>query len=312
MGLDGERVRAIALGVFRRGDDLLVTKYRRAATGQPFYRPLGGGIQFGERGDEALAREIHEELRCDVADLRHLATLESIFAHSAEPGHEIALIYEGRLGDADLLQRDAWEIQEDNGETLRVLWKPLDHFRRGRATLYPEGLLPLLTPSSPVPTAGWERIGWGMKRWQAWALYAFVALFSLALGMGVPFFTILLGFPLGWALVRRAERHGGLLPDLMGRVLQNAGWTTLFTFVILVAIWGPSLQLLGQPGFDPAGYGIPMILYEPRASFIGWLALMVVVSPALQLLATLSTAYVTLAWQVRRGPHRWGNLTQGE
>jgi hypothetical protein len=40
-----------------------------------------------------------------------------------------------------------------------------------------------------------------------------------------------------------------------------------------------------------------MILYEPKASFIGWQVLMIGLSPALQLLAIVFGAYVTLvAW----------------
>jgi hypothetical protein len=37
-----------------------------------------------------------------------------------------------------------------------------------------------------------------------------------------------------------------------------------------------------------------MILYEPRASFIGWLVLMILISPVLQMLTTLFGSYLTL------------------
>lgn len=51
------------------------------------------------------------------------------------------------------------------------------------------------------------------------------------------------------------------------------------------------------------GMGVPllciglMLLFEPRPSFIAWLALMVVISPFLQFLMALLGSCVTLAWR---------------
>jgi hypothetical protein len=46
---------------------------------------------------------------------------------------------------------------------------------------------------------------------------------------------------------------------------------------------------------DYENLGIPMILYEPKISFIGWLVLMIAISPFLQLLTTVFTSYLTLS-----------------
>jgi hypothetical protein len=62
----------------------------------------------------------------------------------------------------------------------------------------------------------------------------------------------------------------------------------------MVAIWGPTISMLFDPGRDLANTEVPMILYEPRASFIGWIVLMIVISPALQLLTTLFGSHLTL------------------
>ncbi len=72
--------------------------------------------------------------------------------------------------------------------------------------------------------------------------------------------------------------------------------------MVLAAIWGPTARMLFDPAADLASFGIPQILYEPRASFIGWLVLMIVISPFLQLLTTLFGAHVTLQWHLRRNP----------
>jgi len=42
-----------------------------------------------------------------------------------------------------------------------------------------------------------------------------------------------------------------------------------------------------------------MILYEPKASFIAWLVLMIFISPFLQLLATVFGGYMALVFHSR-------------
>jgi hypothetical protein len=52
--------------------------------------------------------------------------------------------------------------------------------------------------------------------------------------------------------------------------------------------------LLFDPSADLVETGIPMILYEPKASLIGWLVLMIVLSPFLQFLMALFGAHLAL------------------
>jgi hypothetical protein len=72
--------------------------------------------------------------------------------------------------------------------------------------------------------------------------------------------------------------------------------TSGFTFLLMLLIWGPFSRMLLDPAADIAHFGIPMILYEPLASFIGWLVLMVFLSPFLQALASAFATSVRLAW----------------
>ena len=134
-----------------------------------------------------------------------------------------------------------------------------------------------------------------------WAIIAFILLdlFSVGLGMGVPFFTILLGLPVGWWLARRLAEKPQSLPALLGGLLKSAALTAGFSLLVLAVIWLPSLTWLFDPARDLANYGMPLILFEPLASFIGWQVLMVVISPFLQLLMTVFGAVVTW-WQGKR------------
>jgi hypothetical protein len=49
-----------------------------------------------------------------------------------------------------------------------------------------------------------------------------------------------------------------------------------------------------DPQADIAHFGIPFLLYEPRASLVGWLFLMIVISPFLQMLTTVFAGNLTL------------------
>jgi hypothetical protein len=68
------------------------------------------------------------------------------------------------------------------------------------------------------------------------------------------------------------------------------------TLLMMAVIWGPKVVMLGGSDAKLAQWGIPQILYTPRASFVGWLVLMILISPFLQLLMTLFGAHVTLVW----------------
>jgi ADP-ribose pyrophosphatase YjhB (NUDIX family) len=139
-----EQIRPLAICIFRQGDRLLVGEGYDPLKREQFYRPLGGGIEFGERGQETIQRELMEEIQAEVEDIRYLFTLENIFTFNGERGHEIILIYDGRLKDATLYAQEVIEGAEFDGfrnAPLKAVWKRLDEFGAGKAILYPEGLL---------------------------------------------------------------------------------------------------------------------------------------------------------------------------
>jgi ADP-ribose pyrophosphatase YjhB (NUDIX family) len=139
----GPRPRPIALAVIRDRDRLLVFEVPDPIRGVTGYRPLGGSIEFGERGHDTVARELREEIGAELLEILYLGTLENIHQYLGRPGHEIVRVYEARLADTSLYERDAIEGAEEDGEPLRCIWKPIADFERG-VPLYPAGLLDLL------------------------------------------------------------------------------------------------------------------------------------------------------------------------
>jgi len=141
--------RTTALAVIRAADRLLLSEVPDAVKNVVGYRPLGGTIEFGERGHQTVVREIREEIGAELVQVRYLGTLENIFEYLGRPGHEIALVYTADLREPRVRDQDVIEAHDDAGGTFRCFWKPLDDFRRG-VPLYPDGLLEMLT-RSPSP-----------------------------------------------------------------------------------------------------------------------------------------------------------------
>lgn len=137
-------IRPIAICVFKNNNRILVFEGYDAIKNEAYYRPLGGGIEFGESGEVAVRREIMEELHSEIEGLKHLGFLENIFLHDGNMGHEIVMVYDGALVKAELYEQAEMEVIEANGERVHVVWKSLDEFGEGKSTLYPDGLLALI------------------------------------------------------------------------------------------------------------------------------------------------------------------------
>lgn len=139
-----EKIRPIAICVCRDGDRILVAEGYDGKKSQTFYRPLGGTIEFGERGEETVRREFREEIGADLLEVRYLGTLENIFTYEGQRGHEIVLVYDGRLSERSFYTETVIEGDE-LGTRFRAVWKRLSVFSPGNPPLYPDGLVDLLT-----------------------------------------------------------------------------------------------------------------------------------------------------------------------
>lgn len=144
------QIRPKAVCVCRRGDQILVNAAFDSVKQETFYCPLGGGVEFGERANQAATRELREELGAEVTDLTLLGVLENIFVYEGQPGHEIVFVFDGRFVDRSLYERTEIICEESNGQRFAARWMPIAQFARHDPPLYPSGLYALLSgPSSP-------------------------------------------------------------------------------------------------------------------------------------------------------------------
>ena len=141
-----QRIRPLAICLFRHHDRILVAEGYDAVKNEYFYRPLGGGIEFGETSMETVCRELLEELNVEVdpESLTYLGTVENIFHFNGIPGHEIVLIYDGELKDSGLYEQDVLTGKEGHGEDIRAVWMSIHEFSPGKSILYPTGLVEIL------------------------------------------------------------------------------------------------------------------------------------------------------------------------
>ena len=110
-------------------------------------------------------------------------------------------------------------------------------------------------------------------------------------------FNILFGFVVGWYLVHRLMRKGLELGEILRLTFRWGMLTAGFTCLMMLVLWVPLMGVLFQPGYDLIETGIPLILYDPLFSFIGWEVLMIALSPFFQFLTTLFSANVALIVQ---------------
>jgi 8-oxo-dGTP pyrophosphatase MutT (NUDIX family) len=141
-----KRIRPLAICIFRNKDRILVAEGYDSVKDEHFYRPLGGGIEFGETSMDTVCRELMEELNVEVerANLKYLGTVENIFMFLGKAHHEIVLIYDGVLKDSALYDQAVIIGKEANGEEIRAVWKKADEFGEGKSILYPTGLREIL------------------------------------------------------------------------------------------------------------------------------------------------------------------------
>jgi ADP-ribose pyrophosphatase YjhB (NUDIX family) len=136
----------IAAAVIRDRDRILIWDDHDPVTGEVVAVPLAGGIEFGETGEQAIARELDEEIGATPSRIRYLGLFEDIFEWAGQKRHELFLVYDVELADRAVYEAEEVLVTEPDGTFYPAYWRPLSDFGSS-ARLVPEGLLDLIGQS---------------------------------------------------------------------------------------------------------------------------------------------------------------------
>lgn len=137
-------IRAVALAIFVRPGDGAVLAVRLHERDRVFYRPPGGGIEFGELSRDAARREAVEELGQPVRADRLLGVVENLFFHDGSYGHEIMFNWLLHFEDESQYEREELPVVELNGESYVAHWVHDAELVAQDIPLFPRELIPLL------------------------------------------------------------------------------------------------------------------------------------------------------------------------
>ena len=129
-------VRVTALCVFRHHDRILVAEGFDSVAGTSFARATGGAVKDGEASEQAIVREIAEELGQRIENVQLLGVLESLFTYEGRPRHDATFV------DQSVYDRTTLHVSEA-GWIGGAQWRHV-HELGSRCRLVPEGLAALL------------------------------------------------------------------------------------------------------------------------------------------------------------------------
>ena len=143
--MDESDVRAHVLGLptrTREGDrEVLVERYTSGT--EPFYRPIGGGVEFGEWSEDAVVREFREETGYAVTPERFLGVSENVYEFAGTPGHEVSLVWAVAFEREGPYDRERIRVEEGSGGERWATWHTPEALRTGPEPCYPVGVFDL-------------------------------------------------------------------------------------------------------------------------------------------------------------------------
>jgi NAD+ diphosphatase len=100
------RLSPAVIMLVRRGDDLLLARNRAFAEG--FFSVLAGFVEPGESLEEAVAREVHEEVNLEIDNIHYFASQPWPFPHSLMIGFTATYVAGEIQPQADEIVEAAW------------------------------------------------------------------------------------------------------------------------------------------------------------------------------------------------------------
>lgn len=123
----------------------MLIRFEEPGTGRIGWRAPGGGIELGETSEQAVRREILEEVGIELDILKFRGVVEGFIRWRGEDEHEIVFLFEGRPNEwGRLAESDRVEGIEANGRALDLRWVDPGAVLGSGDLMYPEGIWPIL------------------------------------------------------------------------------------------------------------------------------------------------------------------------
>ncbi len=140
-----KHIRPIALGLIEHENHIFIYKGEGSKTHQPFYRFLGGGIEFGETSQAALSREFQEEIQAELTDIEYITCLDNIFTYNGKPKHELIQLFRARFVEAAFYQLAETFPLVEGDRVTQAYWLKTQRVLSGECRLVPESCLQFLS-----------------------------------------------------------------------------------------------------------------------------------------------------------------------
>ena len=137
--------RQAALCLIRRGNTFLVAEIHDPQTNLVLHRPPGGGIEDGETPEQALRRELREELGITLTAVLHVGTVDHIWFWNGREVRERAWLFRASSSDDPRLSRgECPQLIEADGQLNKTTWRPVEEHTASLPALCPSRIVEFL------------------------------------------------------------------------------------------------------------------------------------------------------------------------
>jgi 8-oxo-dGTP pyrophosphatase MutT (NUDIX family) len=109
------------------------------------HRPVGGGLEEGETPEEAVRREVMEELGVTLGEIEPLGSIDHVWQWKGRENHERAWVF---LSSSDMDERlsrgETPELIEADGDRFPTVWRAVRGPAVGLPPLCPAALEEML------------------------------------------------------------------------------------------------------------------------------------------------------------------------
>ena len=142
------QIRQAALCILRRDHTFLVAEVKDPHSGLIYHRPPGGGLEPNETPEEAVRREIQEELDITLTTVQPLGPIDHVWFWKGREIHERAWLF---LADSSayacLHSGQTPEILEADGDRFTTHWRSIRDIDQSLPPVCPSTLLEFLNIS---------------------------------------------------------------------------------------------------------------------------------------------------------------------